>query len=88
MKSSSLPTSRTAVAKWGNASAIRIPKAVMQKANLREGDTVHFEVDGPGVIVVRTAAVQRSLEDLVAGISSKNRHAETGWGHQQGREIW
>ena len=32
--------SGTTVAKWGNAPAIRIPKSVMQKANLREGDAV------------------------------------------------
>lgn len=88
MRTSPLPPSRTAVAKWGNAPAIRIPKTVMQKANLREGDTVYFEVNRPGVIVVRVAAVQKSLEDLVAGITRKNRHAETDWGQPQGREVW
>jgi antitoxin MazE len=73
---------------WGNAPAIRIPKAVMQRANLREGDTVQFEVDSPGVIVVRAAIEQRSLEDLVAGITPNNRHAETEWGQSKGREVW
>jgi antitoxin MazE len=88
MRTSSLAASRTAVAKWGNAPAIRIPKAVMQKANLREGDTVQFEVDRPGVIIVRAAVEQRSLEDLLGGITRKNRHAETDWGQPRGREVW
>jgi antitoxin MazE len=78
----------TAVAKWGNAPAIRIPKSVMQKANLHAGDTVDFEVEAPGVIVVRAARIQPTLEDLVAGITPKNRHAETDWGRQTGNELW
>jgi antitoxin MazE len=78
----------TAVAKWGNAPAIRIPKSVMQKANLREGDAVDFEVERPGVIIVRAARVQRTLEDLVAGITAQNRHRETDWGKPKGNEVW
>jgi antitoxin MazE len=78
----------TAVAKWGNAPAIRIPKSVMRQANLHEGDTVGFEVEAPGVIVVRAARIQPSLEDLVAGITPKNRHSETKWGAPLGNELW
>ena len=60
----------------------------MQKANLREGDAVEFEVKAPGVIVVRAARIQPTLEDLVAGITSKNRHHETDWGKPKGNEVW
>jgi antitoxin MazE len=81
-------TPGTAVAKWGNAPAIRIPKSVMQKANLHEGDAVEFEVQAPGVIVVRAARIQPTLEDLVAGITPKNRHAEIDWGKPRGNEVW
>jgi len=81
-------TSRTAVAKWGNAPAIRIPKSVMQRANMREGDAVDFEVQGAGVIVVRAARSQPTLEDLVARITPKNRHRETDWGKPRGNEGW
>lgn len=78
----------TTVAKWGNAPAIRLPKSVMQKANLHEGDAVDFEVEGPGVIVVRATRAQRTLEDLVAGITARNRHQETDWGKPKGHEAW
>ncbi len=78
----------TSVAKWGNAPAIRIPKSVMQKANLHEGDAVDFEVKAPGVIVVRVARSRPALEDLVAGITPKNRHGETDWGKPRGNEAW
>lgn len=78
----------TTVAKWGNSPAIRIPKTVMERAGLREGDPVGFEVEGPGVIVVRAADEQPTLEALVSRITAKNRHSETTWGNPQGREVW
>ena len=80
--------SSTSIGKWGNATAIRIPKSVIQKANLREGDEVEFEVEAPGIIVVRAARLQPTLEDLVTGITSKNRHSETDWGKPRGNEVW
>jgi len=78
----------TEVGRWGNAAAIRIPKAIMEKANLHEGDAVEFDVQAPGVIVVRAARPQPTLEDLVAGITSKNQHSEIDWGKPEGREVW
>ena len=88
MKSNMAPARGTAVAKWGNAPAIRIPKSVMQKANLHEGDAVDFEVKAPGVIVVRSARIQPTLEDLVADITPKNRHRETDWGKPKDSEVF
>jgi antitoxin MazE len=60
----------------------------MQKANLHEGDAVDFEVQAPGIILVRAARIQPTLEDLVAGITPKNRHSETDWGKPRGNEVW
>lgn len=60
----------------------------MQKANLRDGDRVEFEVEAPGVIVVRAARIQPTLEDLVARMKPKNRHDETDWGKPKGNEVW
>ena len=81
-------TTTTAVAKWGNAPAIRIPKSVMQKAGLHEGDAVNFDVQAPGIIVVRVARVQPTLDDLLAGVTPENRHSETEWGRPRGNEVW
>lgn len=78
----------TAVAKWGNSPALRFPKKVMELADLKEGDSVDFEVEAPGVIVVRATKDVPTLEHLVSRISAENRHSETDWGSRQGREIW
>lgn len=78
----------TAVARWGNSPAIRIPKTIMQEANLQEGDAVDFEVKAPGIIVVRITQTEPTLKDLVARINPQNRHNETDWGKPEGDEIF
>lgn len=60
----------------------------MQQANLQEGDAVDFEVQAPGVIIVRLTRIQPNLADLVAKITPKNRHEETDWGKPQDSEVW
>ncbi len=78
----------TPLAKWGNSTGVRISKAVADKAGLHEGDMVQVEAEGPGLIVVRAVKGEPTLEELVACITSKNRHHETDWGAPQGNEVW
>ncbi len=78
----------TALAKWGNSTGIRIPKALAERAELREGDPVQVEVEGPGVLIIRAVKQERSLDELLSAITSKNRHGETGWGQPRGNEAW
>jgi antitoxin MazE len=79
----------TAVAKWGNALAIRIPKSVVEQAHLCEGDAVQFKVEDPGVIsVVRVNRAEPTLDDLLASVIPQNRHEETDWGPRRGKEVW
>ena len=78
----------TQVAKWGNSLAVRIPQAIVKEARLAEGDRLSLDLAVDGSIVLRSSRRKYSLEQLVAGIKRKNRHAETGWGAPQGRESW
>ncbi len=78
---------RTQVSKWGNSLGVRIPKAIAKEAGLSEGATVEVKVSGRN-LVVAPARREYRLEELVAGITAKNRHAETDWGHSVGNEGW
>jgi antitoxin MazE len=73
------------MAKWGNSLAIRIPKDVAQQARLQEGDAIEIKA-GNGRIEVRRAERIPTLEELVAQITPENRHPETDWGPEVGRE--
>ncbi len=74
------------LAKWGNSLAVRIPKAVAEESHLQEGDSIVIEAL-EGRIEVRPAERIPTLEELVAQITPKNRHKETDWGPDRGKEI-
>jgi antitoxin MazE len=75
------------IVKWGKSLAVRIPKAVAERARLQEGDAVSIEVLG-GHVELRRAERIPTLEELVAQITPENRHGEIDWGPEVGKEIW
>jgi antitoxin MazE len=78
----------TQIAKWGNSLAVRIPQAIVREARLAEGDRLSIDLAGDGSVVLRPGHRKYSLDELVAGIKPGNRHRETDWGTQQGKERW
>lgn len=77
----------TVLSKWGNSLALRIPKSVAAQLDVQDGDTVEVAVHD-GAIVIRPSAPKYSIEELVEGITPRNRHEETDWGRRTGRESW
>ncbi len=77
----------TQLAKWGNSLGLRLPKPLAREAQLDEGDTVEVSVD-KGTIVIRPTRPAYSLDELVGGITARNRHGESDWGPPVGHEVW
>jgi antitoxin MazE len=77
----------TAIAKWGNSLALRLPKHAVEEANLKEGAAVDVEVKD-GTLVIRPARKKYKLSDLLANHKRKHRHEEIDWGSKQGEEEW
>jgi len=57
------------------------------EVGLDEGANVDVRVSGKN-LVLAPARRDYSLRELVAGITSKNRHREIDWGMPVGDEIW
>jgi antitoxin MazE len=76
---------RAQLSKWGNSLAVRIPKAVAEKARIREGDAVEIKAD-KGRIELRRADRIPTLEELVAQFRPEHRQPEVEWGPDVGRE--
>jgi antitoxin MazE len=74
------------VVKWGNSLAVRIPKAVDERARIKEGDPIFIEVLDERVRL-RPADKVPTLEELVAKITPENRHEEIKWGPAVGNEL-
>lgn len=51
-----IPAAKTTIARWGNSEAIRIPKQLLDMAELRRGDEVVIEFVSSGHLGVRRAA--------------------------------
>ncbi len=79
----------TAVKKWGNSLAVRIPAHFAQQLNLTENTPVDYAVvDGSLVITPATENGPYSLKDLLDRITAENIHSETETGVAIGQEIW
>src|SRR5205823_3835936 len=76
------------LARWGNSLALRIPKRVIEEANLQEGDAVEVNASGPGEIELRVVRSAPTLAELTKRITPENAHKETDWGQPVGKEIW
>ena len=78
---------QTSIAKWGNSLALRLPRHVVEGANLKEGAPVVVEVRD-GSLVITPARKKFKLSELLAQMQSDDRHEETDWGPKQGEEEW
>ena len=68
--------------------AVRIPQAVIKEAGLAEGDHLSLDLSNDGSIVLRSGRPRYTVDQLVSGITRKNRHRETDWGAPRGKEVW
>jgi antitoxin MazE len=76
----------TAIQKWGNSLALRIPSAVARQLRVENGDAVEMSVQS-GALTIRAARPRYQLADLVKGIQPGNTHEEVDWGTSVGQEV-
>ena len=75
------------VEKWGDSFILRIPNMLAQKAHLKEGTNVGISVS-EGKLVVTPKPQKYNLEELLAGVTPENLHAEVDTGSEVGCEVW
>ena len=80
----------TKIQKWGNSQGLRLPKNILQSAQLGVGDEVQIAVQDGYIIVTPTRTIRGRyrIEDLVAGISEEHQSREVDWGAPVGEEAW
>lgn len=64
------------IGKWGNSLAVRLPAAVVEALQLKEGDEISVEAAGDGKIRV---AHDRTKEEAIASLFSLARPMPPGW---------
>lgn len=77
----------TKIQKWGNSSAIRIPKNLMQNSGLVQGGEVVLELQDGFLVVKPKIQKEYTLKELLKGMTKENRHELVDWGPDVGNEI-
>jgi antitoxin MazE len=74
------------IVKWGNSTAVRLPAAILKQVRVALGDRLELRTDGSKIVLER-APREYTLDELVAGITKKNRHSAVDFGAPVGREA-
>ena len=78
----------TKVQKWGNSLAVRIPRSVAEDTQLSSGKTVNMAVHDGQIVIMPTRQRRFKLNDLLRGVTPRNRYAEIATGNAVGQEVW
>jgi antitoxin MazE len=79
---------KVTVKKWGNSAAVRIPAAVMQAVHLDLDEVVDVREESGRIVIEPTRQTTWNLDELLCGITKKNRHEAIDFGPAVGKEIW
>ncbi len=76
----------TTIQRWGNSQGIRLPKAILEMANLSESDTVELKVVD-GKIIIEPAKEHRTLKERIAEYKGDYQPHEWDTGTSVGKEV-
>ena len=79
---------RSAVKKWGNSAAVRIPANVLSEAGLTTDQPVEVREEGGRIIIEPVRTLRFELDDLLKQINRDNLHELIEFGPPMGREVW
>ncbi len=75
------------IRKWGNSPALRLPALALKDAALSLEQKVTITVSRGRIVIEPSEHVEYNLDDLLAGITPKNGHAEVSFGKPLGKEA-
>lgn len=76
------------VKKWGNSAAVRIPASVLDAVHLKLDAVVDVREESGRIVIEPARQKAWDLDELVRGITSKNRHKAAEFGFPVGKEAW
>jgi antitoxin MazE len=86
MRGASMIVSR--VQKWGNSQGLRLPKQVLDLADIAIGEEVEIAVANQQIVVKKTTRPKYNLAELVSRIPQGYKTKEVDWGRAVGQEEW
>jgi antitoxin MazE len=78
----------TKVQKWGNSQGLRLPKQILEMAQIQVGDDVEIVVGQQEITVRKVKAKKFDLAELVSRMPRDYRGREDAFGPAVGKELW
>ena len=77
------------VQKWGNGTAIRLPKKVLDEANLGINQVLEITLSGKSILLTPIKTKKSlTLDSILDGVTPDMVGGELDWGPAVGKEIW
>jgi len=81
---------QTSIVKWGNSQGIRLPKYLLESANLTESDVLEITAQD-GSLIIKKMCIERqykTIQDRFANFHEDYEPVDINWGKPVGKEIW
>ena len=81
---------QTAIVKWGNSQGIRLPKALLDSANLTDRDIVDVIAENGSIIIKKSEGkkAHRTIQERFKDFDGVYEPEKIDWGKPTGKEIW
>lgn len=76
------------ISRWGSGYGIRVPKSILIKLGLSDGDEVFVNIENEQIVIMPVKRTSYSFEQLVSKITPANIHNEIDFGTRIGNEFW
>lgn len=80
---------KTTIVKWGNSQGIRLPKHLLESADIGEQDTVEVIAENHSIVIKKISAQPRkTIQERFEGFTGTYGVETVDWGQPEGKEIW
>lgn len=77
------------IGKWGNASAVRLPKSFCEALGVGIGDSIRMAMENDRRIIIEPAPDEYTLRARMSSWNgNRYRSKELDWGEPVGEELW
>ena len=77
----------TAIQKWGNSCAIRIPVGILEALSIKENDKVEILAEEETITIRKAVKKYKNLDELFLNYDGEYKCYEIDTGHSIGKEV-
>jgi antitoxin MazE len=80
----------TRLQKWGNSQGLRLPRHILEEAEIHVGDEVDITSKDGTIIIspIRHIRGKYDIRELLSHIPKDYKPEEVDWGKPVGKEVW